>query len=287
METGSHPDFRFVLPAAMAALKPGFAEEEGDENTESREESAETTKPARASREIRIEQIRALSSFAAVASHRAGARVVLLAPAETLNAPAANALLKLLEEPPTGMMFLLATDALDELAPTIRSRCVLMRIEPPPAEPAMAWLKQQGIEDSPARLAAAGGAPLAAWEDAAGALDPQLRALLLELLARGAALEPAHIARSIPRELPVGPALGVLQRWCWDLLAYRATGKLRYHLSQQRVIAGLVRNVSVQRLLTWWKSLCNAQATRDHPLNSRLVLEAALLEYIASVSEQQ
>lgn len=279
MEAGSHPDFRLVLPDALQALRPGHALDEGaDENSDASGEAPD--KPAKASREIRIEQVRALGEFATVATHRGGGRVILLAPAEALNAPAANALLKLLEEPPERTLFILASEALDELPPTIRSRCMLVRIEAPAKAVALEWLAAQGVADPETALAAAGGAPLAALEAASGVgLDPEQRALLLELLERGDALDAAEIARRIPREMPIAPAIALLQRWCWDLLGCRAAGTVRYYPARQTSIAGLARRVSNDALWRWAEALVQAQSSREHPLNARLVLESLLFQY--------
>ncbi len=278
IEAGSHPDFRFVLPDAMSELRPGHAIEE-DEN-EAHPDADEPEKGKRASREIRIEQVRALADFATVATHRGEGRVILLAPAETLNAPAANALLKLLEEPPDRTLFVLVSDALDELPPTIRSRCVLVRIEAPAPQAALAWLAAQGVPDPEGTLAATGGAPLAALDIASGAaLDPEVRGLLLELLEHGDTLEAAQVARRIPREVPLAPALALLQRWSWDLVACREAGAVRYHPRQRAGIARLARRATADGLWRWARALERAQASREHPLNARLALESLLLQY--------
>src|SRR5881628_3694779 len=80
---GNHPDFRLIVPESMAP--------------ESREEGAEPSK--RRSEQIRVEQARELADFLAVGTHRGGLRVILIYPAEAMNANTQNALLKNLEEP--------------------------------------------------------------------------------------------------------------------------------------------------------------------------------------------
>ena len=91
----------------------------------------------------------------------AASRVVLLYPAEALNVAAANALLKTLEEPPSGVVFLMVSARVDRLLPTIISRCrqwPMSRARSLTA--AIAWLAAQGVADPAALLAEAGGAPL-------------------------------------------------------------------------------------------------------------------------------
>lgn len=291
MEVSSHPDFRFVVPDAMAALKPGRPAEEDDvePETEGVADSGEGPegKPKRASREIRIDQVRALGSWATIATHRGGTRVALLAPAELLNAAAANALLKLLEEPPAATVFLLTSDAIDEVTPTIRSRCVLVRVERPAPAESLAWLAEQGIDDPASALAAAGGAPIAALEEhGSAAANAEGRKLLLDLLARGTTLTAAEVAHRIPRDIVLAPALGVIQRWCVDLLLYRAAGRVQYHPRHQATIAHVAANAHTERLWEWLRSLGRLQSVRDHPLNGRLVVEAMMLEYLATLSEK-
>ena len=86
----------------------------------------------------------------------------MLYPAEALNVAASNALLKTLEEPPSGVVFLLVSARIDRLLPTIISRCRQWPMAVPAPDAAAAWLAAQGIDQAPALLAEAGGAPLAA-----------------------------------------------------------------------------------------------------------------------------
>src|SRR5262252_676418 len=90
---GNHPDFRLLVPESMAV--------------EATEEGAEPGK--KRSEQIKIEQVRDLADFLAVGTHRAGLRVILIYPAETMNPNTQNALLKALEEPPPATVFLLVT----------------------------------------------------------------------------------------------------------------------------------------------------------------------------------
>jgi DNA polymerase-3 subunit delta' len=286
MAAGSHPDFRFIVPDALQSLRPGSTSgEDADEGAP--DAVTDVEKSTRASREIRIEQIRALANFANVATHRGGHRVVVLAPAECLNAPAANALLKQLEEPQGRTLFLLCTDAIDELPPTILSRCVLARVEGPSAQTALQWLTEQGCADAVNLLAEAGGAPLAALEMATTENEPASRSLLLELLCNVESANPAEIARRIPRDIAVGPAVAELQRWCWDLLAYRMAGVVRYHPAHRQDIAAFAGRVSERNVLRWWKSLGRRQAASDHPLNARLVVESVLVQYLSCVDRPE
>jgi len=103
-------------------------------------------------------------------SHRGALRVALLHPAEDLYQPnAANALLKSLEEPPAGAIFILVSHRPARLLPTVRSRCVAVPVPIPPPDVALRWLAGQGVAEG--WLAFAGGAPLQALAYAAEALN--------------------------------------------------------------------------------------------------------------------
>jgi len=288
---GSHPDLRVVVPDTMAIWRgtgvedAGIAEDAPADAADADAGGEDAGKLRRVSREIRIEQVRALADFVSTSTHRGGHRVVVLAPAELLNTASANALLKMLEEPPAASLFVLVTDALDDVLPTIRSRCVLIRVHSPTPSQALGWLQAQSVDDAAGALAAAGGAPLAALAQRAGTtLEPDLRATLGELLGRGAQLTAAEIATRVPKTVPVGPSLALFQRWGWDLLALstvRSPAAVRYHPQA----ASLLRRVAAQSeagaVLQWLSCLTGYRATQDHPLNPRLVIESALLDYMA------
>jgi DNA polymerase-3 subunit delta' len=212
---------------------------------------------------------------------------VLLAPAEALNGAAANALLKMLEEPPAGAIFLGVSHRIDAVLPTIRSRCVLMRVAGPSPAAALCWLQDQGVEQAETRLAEAGGAPMAVLEeerlDERRRLDPAVREALLAVLARGTSASPADVVAAVPRDVPVAPAIRLFQRWGWDLLAERVAQRVRYHPGQKRALATLARAVDPPRLLHWLAALTEAQAVSEHPLNARLAVEQALFGYLEAL----
>jgi len=84
-------------------------------------------------KEITVDQVRALIPFLGTTPADGGWRVVIVDAADDMNRQAANALLKMLEEPPAKTLFLLSSHAPGRLLPTIRSRCrrlVLAPLEP-------------------------------------------------------------------------------------------------------------------------------------------------------------
>lgn len=147
---GNHPDYRRVEPEIYWKEPP----EEKDR------------KPSRV---IKIEQVRELADFLYLKSHRPGLRVALLQPMDDIQLSAVSALLKSLEEPPPGAVFILVAHRPALLPATIRSRCVALAVPVPPREAALKWLAGEGVKGADRWLAYAGGAPLDALKYAANA----------------------------------------------------------------------------------------------------------------------
>jgi DNA polymerase-3 subunit delta' len=124
--------------------------------------------PIEDSKQIRVEQIRELIGQLTLTAHAGGATVALIAPADALNANAANALLKTLEEPHAGVTLLLVASVPSRLPATVLSRCQRLRIASPSRAAALAWLERhKGRGPWPAVLDVIGDAPFEAM-----ALDP-------------------------------------------------------------------------------------------------------------------
>ena len=106
--------------------------------------------------QIVVDDIRKLNRFFGLSSTDGGRRVVIVDAADDMNISAANALLKMLEEPPARTTLLLISHQPSRLLPTIRSRCRTLRLGPLSAEDMQAALLQSGAElpDSPDHLAA-------------------------------------------------------------------------------------------------------------------------------------
>lgn len=271
---GNHPDYRAILPEALAGEFGALAATgEADEKADG--EDGKKTRTL--SKEIKIEQVRALLDFCGVGAHRGGARVVLVYPAEALNAAAANALLKTLEEPPAGVVFLLVSARLDRLLPTIVSRCRQWPMPTPSPALAREWLTRQGVADADALLAVAGGAPLAALALAADENRP-LREFTLRQLAAGAQCDAFACAEAL-QKLPVPVVLGWLQRWLYDLLAQRTAQRPRYFPAAADDLARCADRIDANAFARYMKTVARERAVENHPLNARLVFEALLLGY--------
>lgn len=96
---------------------------------------------------IAVDDVRELSRFLSMSAAEGGRRVVILDAADELNTQAANALLKMLEEPPKLTTFLMVAHQPAALLPTIRSRCRELRLATLTAEDMAAALAQAGVQE--------------------------------------------------------------------------------------------------------------------------------------------
>ncbi|WP_209427501.1 DNA polymerase III subunit delta' [Pararhodobacter sp. SW119] len=104
---------------------------------------------------IAVEDVRALRDFFGLSATDGGRRVVIVDAADEMNPNAANAILKLLEEPPAGAVLLLVSHQPSRLLPTIRSRCRVLKLAPLDAAAMAAALDQAGAGDVDAAALAA------------------------------------------------------------------------------------------------------------------------------------
>ncbi len=261
-EAGHHPDFRWI----------SLQEEEAVDD-----EPIGEAKPKKAPTQITVEAVRGLSGFMTTSTHRQGLRIILIAPADALNAYAANALLKMLEEPLPDTLFLLVSSEPGRLAPTIHSRCQNVSISPPTATDSQTWLAQQGVEQPQLFLALAGGAPLEAKRLAAQ--DTGMRTNLLRQLSRHDVSLSQLSEQAI--KMPTPEWIGWLQRWAHDLLEQKLVGHPRYHLDFSEALEHMARQADLYDLLAWERQLREARRLAHHPLNARLLAESLLIPCLA------
>ncbi len=104
---------------------------------------------------IQIEQVRVLRSDAALSPLEGQYKVFIIREIERATPPAANALLKTLEEPPPCVILLLTSHRRDLVLPTVLSRCQIVGLRPTPLEQVRSALeKRWGVEPAQAELLA-------------------------------------------------------------------------------------------------------------------------------------
>ncbi len=128
---------------------------------------------------ITVDEVRRLASFLHLSAPDGGRRAVIIDPADEMNPQAANALLKMLEEPPHGVTFLLVSHQPSRLLPTIRSRSRELRLAALAPDDLSAAIAAAGV-------AAGDGAALAVL--AGGSVGEAIRLANLDGLATYAAI---------------------------------------------------------------------------------------------------
>ncbi len=215
---------------------------------------------------INVDQVRELGERLHASAHYGGFKLALLLPADALNTAAANALLKLLEEPPDNTLFLLLSQRLAHLPATVRSRCQLLRFSTPPLAQARAVLSRSGPEADLA-LDLAGGAPLraqgllgqdigAVWKAVGSGLDALL----------GDKADPLRLSREWLK-LPQEALDAALYGWLRHALR-RAVGATSGDATAHAP--------SVARLRTFGHELDDFLRLREHPLVKELALQRLL-----------
>ncbi len=261
---GTHPDLFVLMPEAVA-IDLGARATSGDGD----EASADKRAP---SREIPIDAVRRLVDWSHTTSHRGGAKVACVYPLNAMAPPAANALLKTLEEPAPGLWFLMATHRLDQVMPTLRSRCRLQSMHRPSRAAALEDLRARGV---------ANPEDLAAWcRDATRGLAPEQGAEglawarhLLALLDAG----PQSLgAVGAPPPPPV--AVAALQKLAVDLQRARLGMVPLYLPAQRRLLEVLGARMNPTAWLRFWERMGEAGATANFPLHAGLVADRWALE---------
>ncbi|MEO8332755.1 MAG: DNA polymerase III subunit delta' [Gallionella sp.] len=258
-EQESHPDFRLLQPEVLSL------------------DGEETESGKKPSKQISVDQVRGLADFVGMSAHQGGWRVVVIHPAEAMNPNAANALLKSLEEPPQGMLFILVSHKPQQLLPTILSRCLSFALPAPDAASAAHWLKEQGVSNPTEALAASGFAPLQAVQQ-----DQQLgseeRDKLLRAVRQPAGFDVFALAEALQKTEQV-LVVQWLQQWSYDLNAMKLAGKLRYHPGEEAAIKKLVEPVAPLNLARLQRHLQTAKRESQHTLNPKLFFESLLFAY--------
>lgn len=277
---GHHPDLKVVVPED---LQHSLGWSHGADGEETDGDEGGSSKKRKPSREIKVEAIRQVVAFCQSTVSRGQAKVVVVHPAQRMNMVAANTLLKTLEEPPGQARFVLTCDNLDELMPTIRSRCQPWCLPSPDAATAAAWLLEQmkshksgastgkavvswQLEDARCLLAAAGGSPLAATE----LLQLGWTSTLWESAPKD--LSQGHVGAW--GQWPLPQVVGLMQKLCHDLACLQVGAAPRYFPSGS--LQPLLP-ASLNRLNAWDAELRAAQRHAEHPWSAGLKLQALVL----------
>lgn len=254
MAAGTHPDFMYLT----------LQEKETKEGE------------IKIAKEIVVDQAREAVEFVHLSTYRAGRRVVLIQPAEALNNAAANALLKVLEEPPINTLFILLSHQPRQLLPTILSRCHKLDMGLPNSADMQSWLAQHKLDSH--ALAWTGGAPLAALE-ARESGDLETRHWMAEALADPKTMDSVTLAEAWNKKVPAQVWHQVSYKWLLDLLACSQGVLPTFNPDYTRPLQALAKQVNLATLLELTRQESISGRWVEHPLNRQMLMEAWMIEY--------
>ncbi|MBN8480492.1 MAG: DNA polymerase III subunit delta' [Xanthomonadales bacterium] len=215
--------------------------------------------------EIIVEQVRQMSQRLSLASQFGGLQVAVIDPGDAMNASAANALLKTLEEPSSATVILLVADRPARLPATIRSRCQRIEVKPPAVDVARDWLVGQGVAAKAAEAALS--AMLGNPGQAKAAVESDVQALR-----EGCARDLAALRRG-------GNVLATAEAWNADRPGERLWHAAVLVRSEAIELArgsagrfGLTGADEIPKLAAWFAAATRAREWLDTPLRSELVV---------------
>jgi len=126
ISSGAHPDFKLLERGYLKSERQKIVKAIRDGNYMNDDELAELKK----SSVILVDDVRTVNEFLAKKSADGKWRVVLIDSVDDMNVNSANAILKILEEPPAKTLMLLISHNPQRLLPTIRSRCAKLELSP-------------------------------------------------------------------------------------------------------------------------------------------------------------
>lgn len=254
---GTHPDLRIVSPGRS---------ETGAER-----------------RAVGIDQIRELKHEAAYPPYEARWKVFIIENAEAMRAEAANSLLKVLEEPPPGIVIILIAESPAAVLPTLVSRAQMVRFSfVPTGEIARALAERAGLPEGAARyMAATAGGRVGAALAAAGAgkeVFERRREVVdtLAALGRGDVVAQLDAAEAVARQKDeIERWLDVALLWVRDVIVWQETQDpaLLMNLDERREVAEWAGRVPDINLRHFAAAIEEAKANLRRNLNPRLVLE--------------
>ena len=227
-------------------------------------------------RNIKIEDIRNLSSRFRLHSFEGGYKIGIIPEAELMNEASQNAFLKTLEEPPADTVLIMTTTNLVRLLPTIISRCQVMRLGPLPDRVIVELLKEErGLDDEQAGLVAA-----LAQGNARKALDMELdfvvgfRKELVKALLKLSTdnfTEMLHFAESASKcEHPMEAVLDLLSGFYRDVLYYKLGIKRLQNQDLEPEIAGQAQQGGIGAVLNQMEMIHQARLRALGNANPRL-----------------
>jgi len=232
---------------------------------------------------IKIDQVRSLRKDLRFAPLERGRRVIIINDAQSMNAEASNAMLKILEEPPNDTHIILTASQTSDLLPTIVSRCQNINFRPIPVAKIADVLVAKGNldQDTAAALAilAKGSLGRALSADANNWMA--WRKELLERVGSVSAESTQELfvfAEALARDkAKLEDALDMMTTWFRDVLMCKFAAERILNGDFMEDIQGASQELSVDEILEKMEAVFAAQSAISRRANPRLALEVMML----------
>ena len=226
------------------------------------------------SKAIKVDQIRKLIDYAALSSHISKYKIIYLPDALLLNLNSANALLKILEEPPANCIFILYAESINRLLPTLLSRCFKYQLSIPAANDLLG-VNLTGHGNSKFWLTYFNGEPF--YDEP---FNPEQLNLLISVLLKPSISNIFELSRQLdPKKIGMAVLLDFVFRWLSDLLIVKYGVMAKYFADYQESLQKLAVRLNLEKTFLLQDELIFLREWSEHPLNHKLQWENILLKY--------
>ena len=239
---------------------------------------------------IGIGAVREIINSAHLRPYEGRTRVFIITEADLLTRDAANALLKILEEPPDDVVLILVGNSLDNLLPTVRSRCQTLYFHPLPVSVVARILRDEhGVSEEQAEVLARlsrgciGWAIAASTDDTLYASVHQRMEQIVDAIDGGLEERFAYageLARRFDRDRGAGrEELYLWLRWLRDvMLIQQGHGESIANLSWREVLERQAAALQPADVVRWAQSVTHTIEALERNANVRLALDVLMLE---------
>jgi DNA polymerase-3 subunit delta' len=232
--------------------------------------------PEERGKQLKVDQVRSMLEHVHLAAGADRHRVVMIDPADAMNASAANALLKTLEEPVAGVILLLCTDHPERLPATIRSRCQQIIVPLPPWTTALAWVSAHCADaDAAELLQMASGAPMLALQLQQSGMADGYRDVRQGLLDLGAGHEGVlTLGPGWLKQMALDDVLSAMQSWSVQCARQLARGEAGEHGLQHQC-----KGLHLSNVLRFLERIDAVKREQQRNIRPQLALEHLLLHW--------
>lgn len=229
----------------------------------------------RKSLQIKVEQVREVIDFASKSRHLSPRKIIHLPDALQLNLNSANALLKILEEPAPNCIFILQTNNINKLLPTIKSRCFKYQLAHPTWDEGLSVVRENNLDNAEFWLRYFNGEPL---------FIPPFESYELVQL-KSALLRPsidaifALVKELDPKRVGMAHLLDFMLKWLSDLLLVRQGSDASYFVNETEAMQKLVVKINYDKFFNLQEDMVFLTLWSEHPLNHKLQFENILFKY--------